>query len=87
MKGRTKEAEVFNNYLEAIKLRANKMYNELLATNAEVTSQMLKDAILGTNEARPKTIITVFDDYVERLRSLLGKETTYANRFLQYWAV
>ena len=40
---------------------------------------MLKDAILGTNEARPKTIITVFDDYVERLRSLLGKETTYAN--------
>ena len=79
MKGRTKEAEVFNNYLEAIKLRANKMYNELLATNAEVTSQMLKDAILGTNEARPKTIITVFDDYVERLRSLLGKETTYAN--------
>ena len=79
MKGRTKEAEVFNNYLEAIKLRANKMYNELLATNAEVTAQMLKDAILGTNEARPKTIITVFDDYVERLRSLLGKETTYAN--------
>ena len=40
---------------------------------------MLKDAILGTNEARPKTIISVFDDYVERLRSLLGKETTYAN--------
>jgi len=36
MKGRTKEAEVFNNYLEAIKLRANKMYNELLATNAPI---------------------------------------------------
>jgi hypothetical protein len=67
----TKEAEVFNNYLDAIKLRANKLYNELLATNAEVTSQMLKDAILGTNEARPKTIISVFDDYVERLHSLL----------------
>lgn len=79
MKGRTKEAEVFNNYLDAIKLRANKLYNELLATNAEVTSQMLKDAIFETNEARPKTIISVFDDYVERLRSLLGKETTYAN--------
>ena len=79
MKGRTKEAEVFNNYLDAIKLRANKLYNELLANNAEVTSQMLKDAILGTNEARPKTIISVFDDYVERLHALLGKETTYAN--------
>lgn len=38
-----------------------------------------KDAILGTNVARPKTIISVFDDYVERLHSLLGKETTYAN--------
>jgi site-specific recombinase XerD len=79
MKGRTKEAEVFNNYLDAIKLRANKLYNDLLATNAEVTSQMLKDAILGTNEARPRTIIPIWEDHVERLRSLIGKETTYTN--------
>jgi hypothetical protein len=79
MKGRTKEAEVLNNYLEAIKIITNKLYRELLATNAEVTSQMLNDAILGTNEARPKTIINVFNDFVERLRSLLRKETTYAN--------
>ncbi len=79
MKGRTKEAEVFNKYLDAIRLRANKLYNELLTMNAEVTSLMLKNAILGTNEARPKTIIDVFDDYVERLHSLIGKETSYAN--------
>ena len=79
MKGRTKEAKVFNDYLEAIKLRANNLYNELLKMNAEVTPQMLKDAILGTNEARPKTIIAVFNDYIERLHALLGKETTYAN--------
>lgn len=79
MKGRTKEARVFNNYLDAIKIIANDLYNELLATNAEVTSQVLKDAILGTNEARPRTIIPIWEDHVERLRSLIGKETTYTN--------
>jgi len=33
MKGRSKDAEVFNKYLDAIKLRANKLYNKLLAVS------------------------------------------------------
>lgn len=77
MKGRSQEAQVFNKYLDAIKLRANNLYNELLANYAEVTAPMLKDAILGTNSARPKTIITVWDEHVEKLKSLVGKECTY----------
>ena len=48
MKGRSQEAQVFNKYLDAIRLRANKLYNELLINYTEVTAQMLKDAILGT---------------------------------------
>jgi len=79
MKGRTKEAEVFNKYLEAIKLRANRSYNDLLAVSAEVTASMLKDAVLGTNEARPKTIIPIWEEHVKRLDALIGIETTYAN--------
>ena len=77
MKGRSKEAVVFNRYLDAINLRAHKLYNELLFNHTEVTSQMLRDAILGTNESRPKTIISVFDENVERLHSMVNVETSY----------
>lgn len=38
MKGRTKEADVFNRYLDAILLRGNNLYNELLMNHAEVTA-------------------------------------------------
>ena len=54
MKGRTKEADVFNRYLDAILLRGNNLYNDLLMNHAEVTASMLKDAILGTNYNRSR---------------------------------
>lgn len=79
MIGRTQEAQVFNKYLEAIRLRTNKLYNELLVDHAEITPPLLRDAILGVNTARGKTIISVWNDYVERLESLVGIETSYAN--------
>ena len=40
MKGRTEEARVFNNYLEAVRLKAHKKYNELLSYTDDVTPQM-----------------------------------------------
>ena len=79
MRGRTKEAEVFNRYLDAILLRGNKLYNELLMNHSEVTASMLKDAILGTNDSKPKTIIDVWEAHCDRLTSLIGKETSYTN--------
>jgi hypothetical protein len=39
---------------------------------------MLRDAILGINTAKAKMNIEVWDDYIASLKSLLGKETTYA---------
>ncbi|MEN9994875.1 MAG: hypothetical protein RL762_1532, partial [Bacteroidota bacterium] len=47
MKGRTTEARVFNEYLEAIRMKAHKKYNELLSYYDDVSPQMLRDAILG----------------------------------------
>ncbi len=77
MKGRTTEARVFNDYLQALRIKAHKKYNELLSLHDDVTPQMLRDAILGINTAKAKMIIEVWEDYVESLRKLIGKENTY----------
>ncbi|MEY4955508.1 MAG: hypothetical protein RI981_1593 [Bacteroidota bacterium] len=78
MKGRTSEAKVFNDYLEAIRVRAHQKYNDLLMQQEEVLATDLRDAILGINKAKAKMIIEVWDDHIASLKALLGKETTYA---------
>jgi site-specific recombinase XerD len=77
MKGRTTEARVFNEYLEVLRIKAHKKYNELLTLHDDVTPQMLRDAILGINSAKAKMIVNVWDDHIEHLRLLIGKENTY----------
>ncbi len=78
MKGRTSEARVFNDYLEAVRVRAHQRYNDLLMQQEEVLASDLRDAILGINKAKAKMIIEVWDDHIASLKALLGKETTYA---------
>ena len=59
MKGRTSEARVFNDYLEAVRVRAHQRYNDLLMQKEEVRALDLRDAILGINNAKAKMIIEV----------------------------
>ncbi|MEY3844521.1 MAG: hypothetical protein RL293_943 [Bacteroidota bacterium] len=78
MKGRTEEARAFNNYLEAVRLKAHKKYNELLSYTDDVTPQMLRDAILGVNTAKTRQIIDIWEGHVSNLKKLIGKENSYA---------
>jgi len=78
MKGRTEEARVFNNYLEAVRLKAHKKYNELLSYTDDLTPQMLRDAILGVNTAKTRQIIDIWEGHVSDLKKLIGKENSYA---------
>ena len=78
MIGRTPRAKVFNEYIDAIRLKAFKKYNELLSMYDEVSPQLLRDAILGVNSAKPKMIIEVWEDYIITLQKLIGKENSYA---------
>ena len=78
MKGRTKEAKVFNEYLEAVRIRAHQKYNDLLMKQEEVLATDLRDAILGVNSAKARTIIDIWQDHVDGLQKLIGKENTYA---------
>ncbi len=78
MKGRSNEARIFNDYLEAVRVKAHKKYNELLSLTDDVTPQMLRDAILGVNTAKTRTVIDIWQDHVDGLQKLIGKENTYA---------
>jgi len=77
MSGSTKEARVFNDYLDAVRLLANQRYNELRRLHEEVTPKMLGDAILGIDSAKSKSIMEVWGEHVERLRKLIGKDNSY----------
>lgn len=79
MKGRTTEARVFNDYLEALRIKAHKKYNELLTLSDDVSPQMLRDAILGINTSRAKFLIEEWEKFCEDVKMMIGKGTSYAN--------
>lgn len=79
MIGRTNQARVFNEYLEAILLKGHRAYNELLKQHDVISPQLLRDTILGKNSAKPIMIIELWTEFVEDMRKLIGKETSYTN--------
>lgn len=77
-KGRDKDAMVLNKYLDALHFRAQAKYNELL-TDGELSVHRLRDSILGINEARPKYLLEIWQDHLDRMVELLGKGTSKSN--------
>jgi hypothetical protein len=76
--GRSHEAMEFNRYIESILTRARQKFSELITMHETVTPQMLRDLVLGVKTAKPKMIIDIWEDHIEGLRKLIGKESTYA---------
>lgn len=76
--GRSHEAMEFNRYIESILTRARQKFSELITMHETVTPQMLRDSVLGVKTAKPKMIIDIWEDHIEGLRKLIGKESTYA---------
>ena len=72
MKGRTEEARIFNDYIDAVKVRAHKKYNELLSVKEEVLASDLRDAILGTNTAKTRLLIESWEEHVESLKNFVA---------------
>jgi site-specific recombinase XerD len=78
MKGRTDQARLFNDYLDSIRVRAHKKYNELLTAKEEVLASDLRDAILGIQTAKSLNLIETWQEHVNGLKQLIGKESSYA---------
>jgi hypothetical protein len=78
LKGRTVEAREFNEYIDAVLTRTRQRYSELITMHDVVTPAMVRDAVLGVNTAKPKMIIEIWEEHIEGLRKLIGKESTVA---------
>jgi site-specific recombinase XerD len=78
MGGRTQEAKEFNDYIDAIILRTRQKYSELLTQHDVVTPEMLRDAVLGVHTAQARMLLDIFEEHIENMRRLIGKETTKA---------
>ena len=76
--GRSHEAREFNDYIDSVITRTRQKYSELITMYDTVTPQLLRDAVLGVNTAKAKMIIEIWEDHIEGLRKLIGKESTYA---------
>jgi len=61
MAGRSQEAKVFNDYIDAVVQRTRQKYSELLVAHDLVTPQMLRDAVLGVKNANSRMIVEVFE--------------------------
>ncbi len=78
MSGRTQEANELNRYIDSVITRARQKYSELITIHEMVTPQLLRDAILGVNSAKAKMIVAIWEEHIESLRKLIGKESTTA---------
>ncbi len=76
--GRSYEAREFNEYIDSVITRTRQKYSELITMHDTVTPQLLRDAVLGVNTAKANKIIDIWQDHVNGLQKLIGKENTYA---------
>ena len=78
MAGRSDQSRIVNEYIEAVKFKVRRKYNELIQLKDEITPEMLRDAVLGINGSATKTIVAVWENNLEGMRKLIGKETSRA---------
>lgn len=57
MTGRSQDAKIFNDYIEAVIQRTRQKYSELLTLHDMVTPELLRDAVLGVNTAQSRMLI------------------------------
>lgn len=73
--GTSEEAKSLNAYLKTLEQSVYNAHQFLLGSNERITSEKLKNAILGKDERRI-TVVEVFEDHNKRVEALLGKEFT-----------
>ncbi len=73
MKGNTEEARSINRHLDMLKIKIIDAQMELIYKNTPVTTETLKNKILGTEE-RQRMLIPIFKDHNNKIKDLVGKE-------------
>jgi site-specific recombinase XerD len=76
--GKTAEDRALNEYIEVILVKARQKFNELTTFNDVVTPEMLRDALMGVNTAKPNMLVALWEEHLEEMIKLIGRETTKA---------
>ena len=73
MKGSSEEARSINTHLDMFKIKIIDIQMELIHKNINITSEALKNRLLGIQE-RQRTLIPIFKDHNNKIKELVGRE-------------
>lgn len=71
--GSTEESKSLNFYLKSFEQKVYDSYHQLMKDKSKVTTETLKNKLLGKGEVT-RTLISIFEDHNERMDKLVGKE-------------
>lgn len=71
--GSTEDSKSLNFYLKSFEQKVYDAYHQLMKDNSKVTTEALKNKLLGKGEVI-RTLIPIFGDHNERMEKLVGKE-------------
>jgi site-specific recombinase XerD len=80
VKGANEEARTINNHLDYLKNQVLEAEKRLFKKDIKVTSENLKNELLGGNETK-RMLIPIFQDHNNKIKELVGKE--YASGTLE----
>ena len=73
LRGRTKEANDLNSYLDNARSKIRWHYRELCDKDSVVTAEMVRNAFLGLNKQKD-TLLCLFDKFNANMKTLVGKQ-------------
>ncbi|MFZ2430542.1 MAG: site-specific integrase, partial [Lutibacter sp.] len=71
--GRTEDIRELNAYLDILTAKVYRHYKDLIEANRQVTSETLKNQILGIEE-KERTLVALFKSHNANVKKLVGKE-------------
>ncbi|WP_010227393.1 site-specific integrase [Gillisia marina] len=80
VRGSSAEAKMINRNLDIMKNKIYDIFQRILDSGDDITSEILKNVYLGNDELK-KDIIEMFDEHNSRMKKLVGKD--YSFRTLQ----
>ena len=71
--GRTEDIRELNAYLDSLTTKVYQSQRDLIQDNKPVTSETLKNKILGVEE-KERTLVTIFETHNKQVEKLVGRE-------------
>lgn len=76
MRGKAGDAGEFNRYLNIIRNRIDKIYEDLTKEKVDFTVETIRDIYTGKNKDR-KMLLGIFQEHNDQVKSLIGRDFAY----------